>query len=512
MNGRNIKLLTISDESLIRNQIPQELDYLLIRDGKLFQYFNEFTEIQNILKIHIKRLTIFHCVSNTDSLLKVIQNLIQYGSLEAIELIDSNLDGDNVMKLIQLCQYKQLEKRCSCQGNREDDADLYDVALVGAMNSDKGCCHDNGPASLDDIVLEQSRGVTSLLLENMRISDYVARSLGNQLKNWKNLKKFSLRSCIFSDNNCSTAILQGLIDSCYLGGLKHLEISDLAFLPKDHVVSLLKSLIRCKNCCLQILILEYIGWTSYSSTAFPGFFSRQSFSDVPRQFELTQYINLSGINFQCSSDVWCLCYLIHCDTALRYLTLGDCHLLPIHLNQIFQTVRESRLETLDVSGNRYDEDENDALSELLRNGGLRRLNLNACHIHGILSTKLIKALQANTKLKMLWIAENRLGDEGLAMLAGIFEKPDSRSALEVLDISRNCISKEGFLRFATLLQPSKESIKLQEIVVYGNWLKEDKENIKTVEKTLGEIIPTVRISTMYQATRDSFKAEHVSQM
>ncbi|XP_070578353.1 ribonuclease inhibitor-like isoform X3 [Ptychodera flava] len=330
----------------------------------------------------------------------------------------------------------------------------------------------------------------------------------------------ALRSLVLSKANVGfevdglATILQGILERDEVNKLKHVEISDTPSLPRDHLIELVKLCIRCDNCQLQTLRFENLGLTTYPSLdQQPRLFSEKTFSNFTTPFELTCYLNLSGINLGYREDVASLCYLIRNDAALRHLILSDCYLSPDNLNAIFHAVQDAgRLQSLDVSANHYDGDDDGQLVDMLNESGVQRLNLNACHLRGQFSSGLIQALKNNRKLKMLWIAENRLGDDGLDKLSPVFAGEDSLSQIEILDISCNCISVEPLLKFTSSLKSTSKKITLREVSVFGNWFGEDQDMVSFIHKQLSEMIETVRTSTLYQSTFSSVTAEHISQM
>ncbi|XP_070578352.1 uncharacterized protein [Ptychodera flava] len=606
--GRKASFSSVSPEILLRRGPPPELDYLLIRDGKLFDFFVEFPSILEFLQNHLRRLGIYHCVGHADTLYRTVESLIRDGILESLEILDCALDEGSMLKLVRLFSNDQSEAKCDCSKEQlqhhwaEGEPDLYDMALIGSSVGEHHCCKlsdenyfdklkssDSEPVSnhkvlpsthgtvvqtADEQTLQSGEheqqamlspetrametavtlqtelpqeflltgdttkhlvdsvratpltatisrdsdfsnfsGLQCILLENIRISDRVASALGYQLKHWKNLKKCAFRSCGFEVDGLAT-ILQGILERDEVNKLKHVEISDTPSLPRDHLIELVKLCIRCDNCQLQTLRFENLGLTTYPSLdQQPRLFSEKTFSNFTTPFELTCYLNLSGINLGYREDVASLCYLIRNDAALRHLILSDCYLSPDNLNAIFHAVQDAgRLQSLDVSANHYDGDDDGQLVDMLNESGVQRLNLNACHLRGQFSSGLIQALKNNRKLKMLWIAENRLGDDGLDKLSPVFAGEDSLSQIEILDISCNCISVEPLLKFTSSLKSTSKKITLREVSVFGNWFGEDQDMVSFIHKQLSEMIETVRTSTLYQSTFSSVTAEHISQM
>ncbi|OCT84962.1 leucine-rich repeat-containing protein 41 [Xenopus laevis] len=159
-------------------------------------------------------------------------------------------------------------------------------------------------------------------------------------------------------------------------------------------------------------------------------------------------LSLDNATFSCSEDLKCvLRTLAEHNRALRRLSFHDMKMTDMH-SEIVLLLNSSSLEEIKISFCRLFERGTD---EFL--------------------AAFVGALRRNPSVKILKLCGNRLGNDGLAALADLYN-PDSLSSVHYLDVSSNCIKPEGLLHFAKKLEQCGK-IKLRHLSVSQNLLDRD---------------------------------------
>uniref|UniRef100_UPI00358FAFA1 leucine-rich repeat-containing protein 41 isoform X1 n=2 Tax=Myxine glutinosa TaxID=7769 RepID=UPI00358FAFA1 len=150
------------------------------------------------------------------------------------------------------------------------------------------------------------------------------------------------------------------------------------------------------------------------------------------------------------------------------------------------------------------------LSDCLhRLSSLQHLDLGHCNIgigHMDKLWILVQELRGLRALKQLALSGNRLGDEGLLMLAELFLH-DSLCFLTHLDVSLNCIHSDGLQKFATNLPVTHTSLLLLDIT--GNPISPSASPTLAALATLRRHVRCVR-SNVWSA--ESPLVDHVAAM
>ncbi|XP_069591980.1 leucine-rich repeat-containing protein 41 [Ranitomeya imitator] len=135
------------------------------------------------------------------------------------------------------------------------------------------------------------------------------------------------------------------------------------------------------------------------------------------------------------------------NTSLRRLSFHDMKMSDAHC-EILHLLNHSRLEEMKFSFCRlFEEGSGDFLVDF------------------------VAAIKRNPNVRILKLSGNRLGNEGLCVLADLFSS-DAVCGIHYLDVSSNCIKPDGLLRFAQKLEGCGK-MKLQQLSVSQNLLDRD---------------------------------------
>ncbi|XP_077863009.1 leucine-rich repeat-containing protein 41-like [Saccoglossus kowalevskii] len=542
--ARDVTFTEVHPERLIRSFLSDSSNNHLKIDEKMIEHLLNCTIALDYLKQHSKRLSLYRC--RTDSVLELVNVLTRNGVLEELHLINCFIKDEVIRPLFLKCSpTNKCKDGLCCHGNaltvykpEEEVDDLFDMAVAGdderqscARNKHVDIiynCHGNRGFDGKEVELYEGLepseavfpGLRSLVLQGVWISVSAAKVLGQELKNWNRLTALTLNYCPHH-KDCAVYkyILQGLIDGSKNSHLTHLVICDYDTLPKLQVLQLIHCYTRCESESARFVKFDL----SYTELSFledesSTLFSHNSFANVQTPFSFAYSLSLGGMRLRSLDDITGLSFMMKHDAALRHLNLSDCSLMYEQLNCVFQAVTDSyQIESLDVSDNSYhltnEETQDDSgLVAMIQSSSLARLNINHCKL-GNLSSRLVDALRLNTNLRVLWIAENRLGDSNVIKLGSVFQTEDNKciSNIEVLDISSNCITANGLLQFASSLKPKCSDRKLRDVAVYGNWFGNNNENVAPVKTELEKLVNVVRMASTLLATEGS-TAEHASQM
>ncbi|KAK2543384.1 Lrrc41 [Columba livia] len=109
-------------------------------------------------------------------------------------------------------------------------------------------------------------------------------------------------------------------------------------------------------------------------------------------------------------------------------------------------------------------------------------------------SEIINAVKRNSSLKSLRLPGNRLGNDRLVALAGIFSE-DSSSSLCRLDVSSNCIKPDGLLEFTKKLEDHIQQrggqIQFTHLCLFQNWLDQDAETAQEALRRLKAVCTVV---------------------
>ncbi|XP_043941841.1 leucine-rich repeat-containing protein 41 isoform X2 [Protopterus annectens] len=122
----------------------------------------------------------------------------------------------------------------------------------------------------------------------------------------------------------------------------------------------------------------------------------------------------------------------------------------------------------------------------------------------------VSTVKRSTTIKGLRLPGNRLGNQGLLSLSGIFSR-DSLPCICSLDVSSNCIKPDGLLLFAVQLEiflQTDEQRKLENLNICQNLLDQDSE---TTQKALQLLRKTCHVISDRWHSSQAF-ADHVSVM
>lgn len=121
----------------------------------------------------------------------------------------------------------------------------------------------------------------------------------------------------------------------------------------------------------------------------------------------------------------------------------------------------------------------DEILLLLQKSHLEDVKFSFCHLFERRAveflSEMVYTLKRNSTLKTLKLCGNRLGNDGLILLADIFAD-DSLSRVHCLDVSSNCIKSDGLLKFAKKLEDSQQRgvrLKLMLLSLSQNLLDRD---------------------------------------
>ncbi|XP_069498381.1 leucine-rich repeat-containing protein 41 [Ambystoma mexicanum] len=266
------------------------------------------------------------------------------------------------------------------------------------------------------------------------------------------------------------------------------------------VLEALVSLSHYHDCCLRTVSLSdftvYIPTLELAHTiltAFPSLhvlslsFDLENFPEKPRMegstFDFPEN-QLEALDIRFPREP------LHTDDLLSLLR-GSRKLNELSLdNATFSSFEELRhtLQTLTEYNttlkrlsfhDMYLADCQDEILLLLQKSHLEDVKISFCHLFEKRALQflsdMVHALKRNSALKTLKLCGNRLGNDGLILLADLFSE-DSLSRIHCLDVSSNCIKSDGLLQFAKKLEyglQSRPGLQLKLLSLSQNLLDRD---------------------------------------
>ncbi|XP_063283827.1 leucine-rich repeat-containing protein 41 isoform X2 [Pelobates fuscus] len=291
------------------------------------------------------------------------------------------------------------------------------------------------------------RSVRTLNLHNISLSQAACHSLCVLLQTWVSLERLTLA---YNDIGANIAMVIGSLANlsnhpeC---SLQAISLSDFtAFIPTIH----LSQMILSSFPRLQIMSLSYDMENPSSIEMFKESMTVSEF----KENQLKQ-LDLRFPQDPLHSER--LVSLLQASTSLLELSLDNS---TFPNNDLIKTLLRTFSEhnTALKKLNLHDIKLIDAQKELvwfLENTKIEDLRLSFCRLFERTTvdffTQFAGALKKNKCLKVLKLCGNRLGNEGLVVMAEIYA-PDSLSRIHHLDVSSNCIRPDGLLQFAKKLE------------------------------------------------------------
>uniref|UniRef100_A0A8C5WEM2 Leucine-rich repeat-containing protein 41 n=1 Tax=Leptobrachium leishanense TaxID=445787 RepID=A0A8C5WEM2_9ANUR len=289
------------------------------------------------------------------------------------------------------------------------------------------------------------RSVRTLNMHNITLSQANCLSLCHLLKSWDSLERLTLAYNDLGGN--ITLILEALSILSNRPGcsLQALALSDFtAYIPTIHLTHTILGTFPC----LQTLSLSYDTETSISAEIF-----------LETQTEFTEN-HLMQLDLRFPQDplhIERLVPLLQASTSLQELSLDNSSFPdPEIMKDVFRTIaaHNTALKKLSLHDIKLMDAQNELLI-FLQNTMIEDVKFSFCRLFERATvdffTRFAAALRKNPYVKILKLCGNRLGNEGLIVMADIYA-PDSVSMIHHLDFSSNCIKPEGLLQFAKKLE------------------------------------------------------------
>ncbi|XP_053325972.1 leucine-rich repeat-containing protein 41 [Spea bombifrons] len=410
---------------------------------------------------------------------------------------------------------KNLKSGSDFQGSlKSDPDDLYD--FIFSVPKGEGNDLDKNPGYKDSVKrkpLEEKiigmpflegayrcRSVKALNLHNIPLTMNSCRSLCQLLRSWVSLERLTMAYNDLGVNIFLVVEALSALSRCPGCRLSVFSMSDFtAYVPTLHLAHTILTTFPS----LQLLSLSF-DLENHSENEPP----------VDCQFEFKENL-LKQLEIRFPQDPLHserLISILEASTSLTELSLDNAT-FPSQdvLRRVLRalTERNTSLRRLNLHDMKLT-DTHGELVHLLKNSSLEEVKLSFCRLfeRGTeeFFTQFVAALKKNPFLKVLNICGNRLGNDGLIIMADMYA-PDSLSSIRYLDISSNCIKPDGLLQFAKKMKRFGKTT-LRHLCISQNLLDRDPMMAREALQSLEGMCCVV--SDAWESTQ-SF-ADHISVM